>query len=339
MKTRNIKTENEIKKIEKELARMKKNGVDARVISAQESVLEEKKKILNERIKHEEAKQGNYDKDMFLNFSLIDDETLEKKEKQYKVAFVKNNRPIDRKKVDGFINIIAKGKYEKAYPIIVTSAKELIMNGYQVVDINRNDVKEEDADNYTVILDGQHRVLAFLKCSIIDPKVVPNTHMREGKNIGEYLVDINDVGTSWNQKDRFAVAALVTDNELAHEIADRISEGFNPTTASLIYTGKKITGAQVKKLLRGEEWKLPEGANLNIPRGNQFIQLCKEAGIRVKYITKRHLINGFNIHSTSVGEEKAFEHLRNLKEHSFTEKELERIHEEIDFVKYLTQTA
>ena len=116
------------------------------------------------------------------------------------------------------------------------SAKVLIENGYQVVDVDDNEVKEEDADDYIVILDGQHRTKAFLECSITNHIIVPNTHIREVDNVGEYLVDINDVGTSWNQRDRFAVAALTSDNELVHEIANRIREGYSPSTASLIYT-------------------------------------------------------------------------------------------------------
>ena len=286
-----------IQKEEKELTRMKAKKMAAEVIAAQEKVILDLKEEQEKLTKVEQSKSDGSRKDIVLTFSVVNEETLQVTEQCYKVAFVKNNRPIDHKKVDGFIAIIAKGKYEKAFPIIVASAKEVIENGYRVIDVEDHEVKSEDADNYIVILDGQHRTLAFLESSITSPQVVPNTHIRKGKNIGEYLVDINDVGTSWSQKDRFAVAALVTNDELAHEISDRISEGFNPTTASLIYTGKKVSGKEVKKLLRGEKWTLPEDANLDIKRGNMFILLCKEANIDVKYITKRYFITGFNAYA------------------------------------------
>jgi hypothetical protein len=256
-------------------------------------------------------------------------------EKAYKVAFVKNNRPIDQNKVDGFIAIIAKGKYEKAYPIIAVSAKVLIENGYQVVDVDGNEVKEENADDYIVILDGQHRTKAFLEYSITDPKVVPNTHMREVDNVGEYLVDINDVGTSWNQRDRFAVAALTSDNELVHEIANRIREGYSPSTASLIYTQKKISNKQVKNLLRGEELKLPKGAKPDINRGNKFIQMCKESGIKVIFIKRRYFINAFNSHALSVGEDAAFEALTKLKRQNLTDETLDTIKDDQGFISIL----
>ena len=325
----------EITKAEKALSQMKTKKMAAEVIAAQEKVVldltEQKKKF--EKV--EQLKADGTLKNVKLTFAIVNEDTMEVTEEAYKVAFVKNNRPIDQNKVDGFIAIIAKGKYEKAFPIIAVSAKALIENGYKVVDVDGNEVKEEDADDYIVILDGQHRTKAFLEYSITDPKVVPNTHMREVDNVGEYLVDINDVGTSWNQRDRFAVAALTSDNELVHEIANRIREGYSPSTASLIYTQKKMYNKQVKNLLRGEELKLPKGAKPDINRGNKFIQLCKEAGIKVIFIKRRYFINAFNSHALSVGEDAAFEALTKLKRQNLTDETLDAIKDDQGFISIL----
>lgn len=330
----------EIKKMEKALESMKKNsGVSADAIAQQETALVEKKSYLEKLTKQAEAKQDLYDKDRFLTFSVVDDETGKVTKKQYKVAFVKNNRPIDKNKVNGFIRIIANGKYEKHAPIFAITAKEAIESGYEVTDVKGNKVELENAEDYLVILDGQHRTLAFLMCNMTEPWEVPSTFIKTGIDIGQYIVDINNVGTSWNQKDRFAVAALVTTDELAHEISDRISDGFNPTTASLIYTGKKISGSQVKKLLRGEDWTMPEGAITNIERGNKFIQLCIEAKIEVKYITKRYFITGFNAYVDSDGEETAFKKLDSLKTLNLTEDILRGIKDGTQFERILREVA
>lgn len=332
-----ITIEKEIKKMQKTLENMKKNkGMSAEAIAGQEHALDEKRSQLDGLKKMEEAEKSGSYKDALLTFSIVDDDTLKVTEKKYKVAFVKNNRPIDKKKVDGFIKIIANGKYEKAMPIIAITAKNAIENGYEVRDVDGHTVTEESADDFLVILDGQHRTLAFLKCNLTEERIVPSTYIKSGIDIGQYLVDINDVGTSWNQQDRFAVAALVTKDELAHEISDRISEKFNPTTAALIYTGKKISGAQVKRLLRGKEWTLPEGAKTDIERGNKFIQLCKEAGIEVKFITKRYFITGFNAYADSEGDNAAFEKLKGLR---VNEKELQAVKDGTDFEALLKQVA
>lgn len=328
-----------IKQAEKELARMNKKELAAEVITAQEKVVEDLRNQLERLTKEEDAKQNKVCGNAYLTFSIVDDDTLEVTEKKYKVAFVKNNRPINKKKVDGFITIIANNKYEKAMPIIAITASYAIEHGYEVRDANGNKITKENAGDYIVILDGQHRTLAFLMCSLTEPRTVPSTHIRDGIIIGQYLVDINDVGTSWNQQDRFAVAALVSDDELAHEIAARIDEGFNPTTAALVYTGKKISGVQVKKLLREGKWTLPDGATLDIPRGNRFVQLCKEAGIDVKFITKRYFITGFNAYAESNGEEAAFEQLKKLKGQNLTESNLREIKDGTQFEKMLREVA
>ncbi len=328
--------EKKIQQAEKELARMNKKGMATEVIAAQEKVIEGLRIQQNSLINEKETMQ-NFNRNTYLTFSIVNDTTLEVEEKKYKVAFVKNNRPINKKKVDGFINIIANNKYEKAFPILAMSGTHAIENGYDVKDANGDKVTKDHSEEYIVILDGQHRTLAFLMSSLTGSKTVPNTHIKDGIDIGQYLVDINDVGTSWSQKDRFAVAALVTTDELAHEISDRISEGFNPTTASLIYTSKKISEKEVKKLLRGEDWSLPEGAKLDIKRGNKFIQLCKEANIGVKFITKRYFITGFNAYAESTSEEAAFEKLEKIKVLKLTEIQLREIKDGTQFVKLLEE--
>ena len=334
------KIKSQIQTMQRELERMQKKEFAPEVINAQEKAIADLTAQLGQaetEKKKRSAKQPPID--MALTFSVVKEEgeTLTREEQDYKIAFVKHNRPINKKKVNDFIPIIANGKYEEAYPIIAVQATTLMGKNYEITDVDGNAISPENTAEYIVILDGQHRSLAFLHCNTTEKRVVPNTHIKEIEDVGAYLVDINDVGTSWSQKDRFAVAALVSDEELAQEISERINEGFSPTTASLIYTGKKITDAQVKKLLRGEEWKLPEGAKLDIDRGNRFIQLCKEAAIDTKFIIKRYFINGFNAHAISVGDEIAFGHLNKLKERALTSKRLEAIKDDKDFIEMLVE--
>ena len=131
------------------------------------------------------------------------------------------------------------------------------------------------------------------------------------------------------------MAALTSSNKLAQEISNRIDDGFSPSTASLIYTGKKISGTQVKKLLRGKDWKLPEGAKPNIARGNKFIQLCLEANIVKEFVRKRFFINAFNSYALSVGEDTAFDSLSKLKNMNLTEEVLKAIKDDQGFIELL----
>lgn len=102
------------------------------------------------------------------------------------------------------------------------------------------------------------------------------------------------------------VASLTSNDELFQNVAELLNEGFNPTTAMLIYTGKSLSDNQVNKALKGEEIALPKGAEINIERGNKFITLCKAAKMDVSFITKRYFIRGFNKCADRIGEESVY---------------------------------
>jgi len=212
-------------------------------------------------------------------------------------------------------------------------ASKLIEAGYTVTDINGKELTKEEAKDYFVILDGQHRSTAFAKLIATGKyqNLIPNVHVRDIENVGEYLVDINNVGTSWDKKDRLVVASLTSNDELFQSVAKLLNEGFNPTTAMLIYTGKSLSDNQVNKALKGEEIALPKGAEINIERGNKFITLCKAAKMDVSFITKRYFIRGFNKCADRIGEEKAFMALDKLKYMELTDEQLKQVKDEADF--------
>ena len=323
---------------EKELQRLTKRNANEAVIAAQKNVVDNAKAKLEqaqefERISKEKAVNS------FFTFSVVDEETGVRTEQQKKIAFVKNNRPVNSKKVDGFIALIAANKYDKAFPIIVMEASKLIEAGYTVTDINGKELTKEEAKDYFVILDGQHRSTAFAKLIATGEyqNLITNVHVRDIENVGEYLVDINNVGSSWDKRDKLVVASLTTKDELFQNVAELLNEGFNPSTAMLIYTGKSLPDKQVNKALKGEKIIFPKGVEINIERGNKFINLCKAANMSVSFITKRYFIKDFNSYAKSTSEEQAFEALNKLKELNYTETNWKDIKEEDDFIEILKE--
>ena len=320
-----------LKQEEKELERLTKRNADEAVIAAQQNVVDSAKAKLEQAQEFGKESNENIGND-FLTFSVVNEETGARTE-QKKIAFVKHNRPVNSKKVDRFIALIAANKYEKAFPIIVVEATKLIEAGYTVTDIKGRELTKEEAADYLVILDGQHRCTAFAKLVATGKytETIPNVYMRDIENVGEYLVDINNVGSSWDKKDRLVVASLTSNDELFQNVAELLNEGFNPTTAMLIYTGKSLSDNQVNKALKGEEIALPKGAEINIERGNKFITLCKAAKMDVSFITKRYFIRGFNKCADRIGEEKAFMALDKLKYMELTDEKLKQVKDEADF--------
>lgn len=327
-----------LKQEEKELQRLTKRNANEAVIAAQQNVVDSAKAKLEQAQEFEKESNENIGND-FLTFSIVNEETGVRVEQQKKIAFVKNNRPVNSKKVDSFIALIAANKYEKAFPIIVVEAAKLIEAGYTVTDIKGRELTKEEATDYLVILDGQHRCTAFAKLVATGKytETIPNVYVRDVENVGEYLVDINNVGSSWDKKDRLVVASLTTKDELFQNVAELLNEGFNPTTAMLIYTGKSLSDKQVSKALKGEEITFPKGTEIKIERGNRFINLCKAANMSVSFITKRYFIKDFNSYAKSTSEEQAFEALNKLKELNYTETNWKDIKEEDDFIEILKE--
>ena len=327
-----------LKQEEKELERLTKRNADEAVIAAQQNVVDSAKAKLEQAQEFEKESNENIGND-FLTFSVVNEETGARTEQKKKIAFVKHNRPVNSKKVDRFIALIAANKYEKAFPIIVVEATKLIEAGYTVTDIKGRELTKEEAADYLVILDGQHRCTAFAKLVATGKytETIPNVYMRDIENVGEYLVDINNVGSSWDKKDRLVVASLTSNDELFQNVAKLLNEGFNPTTAMLIYTGKSLSDKQVNNVLQGEEFILPKDAKVDIERGNKFINLCKAAKMDVSFITKRYFIKGFNSHAISISEEQAFKALDNLKYKNYKEDKWKGVKSENDFIKILKE--
>lgn len=314
-------------KAERDLKNMINRKQDEAVINCQRQIIEQLKQAKAKKDSKKEAPALTL-KDEPITFQLA--KTGEKVSK--KIAFVKHNRTVDSKKVDEFIAIIANGKYEDAYPIIVVEAKELIKKiNYTVTDVNGRVLTEEEAAGYLVILDGQHRSTAFAKLnSVSGDMIIPNVFVKDIKNVGTYLEEINRVG-NWDIKAKIGVAALTSKDELFENMDELIQQGFNPTTAGLIYTKKNISEKTLNKVLRREEYTLPKDAIVNIKRGNDFITLCKAANISVPYLTKRYFIKGFNSYAKVHGEEQAFKALDKLKQLELNDDKLKLIKEDDDF--------
>ena len=119
-----------LKQEEKELERLTKRNADEAVIAAQQNVVDSAKAKLEQAQEFEKESNENIGND-FLTFSVVNEETGARTEQKKKIAFVKHNRPVNSKKVDRFIALIAANKYEKAFPgsvFITIEQPKLIRN-------------------------------------------------------------------------------------------------------------------------------------------------------------------------------------------------------------------
>lgn len=329
----------EVKREENVLNQLVKRGAASSVIEAQKEAV----KVANSKLEAalntptEKAIQSTATAG-FVTFNVVKDGETTKESK--KIAFVKHNRPVDTKRVDKYIYIIAQNKYEEAYPIIVAEAEKVLEKEYAVVDVNGNTIDKSTATDYYVILDGQHRGTAFAKLAAAGEEIeIPNVYIRNKENIGEYLVDINEAAKSWDNKDKFSVAGLTAKDEAFITISEKIGEGFNPSTTALIYLGKKLSSKLLNQVLKGEDVEFPKGAKFNKDRGNKFITLCKAAGMEVNLITKRYYIDGFNSYAASTNEDTAFGALKEIGKLNDFQKRIKAVKDGNDFIQLLKEVA
>ena len=327
----------QLKEAKRTLEKLKKMNVADSVVNAQQAEVDRLEKEIGQSEDNSKKVSGAY-VDIEMTFEVLDEETYKRKDVVKRIAFVKNNRPINRDKVDDFMALFANGKYEKAYPIITIEASKFENTEYVVTDVNGNEITSE-MENYLVVLDGQHRATALMQiASTGKGNKIPNVYLRDinAESVAEYLVNINNVGTSWTATDRLVVVALSNKNELFENIAERIKEGFNPSTATKIYTKKTLSTALLNKILKGESYNLPSGSVIDIERGNKFINICKSAGMGMKKLTNRFYIGGFNQFATARSDEEAFEALNYLVG-KLNKEMLKTVRCEDDFCKILKE--
>ena len=258
------------------------------------------------------------------------------KEESRKFGLVKENRPIKKTDVNGFLQIIQSGKYDKTQSIVTMEATDLIEN-YNIVDLEGNPISEQDAPEYLIVLDGQHRICAFAKFNAVrtpeNQVVIPNVHIRKDIiNVREYLADINMVGHNWNTADKVCVSAIASKSKVLDKTHELIKGGFNPSAAMSICVGKRLKPKQLKGIItKGEKSCLPTDETKAVMRAEKFITTAMGiTDMEVKTLTKRYFINGFNSFAAAHTEGKAFEALEKLTIEDFIS-----VSEDIEFVEKL----
>ncbi len=152
------------------------------------------------------------------------------KNENRKFGLVKENRPIKPTDVNGFLQIIANGKYDKTQSIVTAEASDLIAN-YNLVDLENKPITEQEAKDYLIVLDGQHRISAFAKINAIRTEenqiVIPNVHIIKVENVREYLANINMVGHNWSTADKVSVSAIASNSKVLDKVHELIKDDFN----------------------------------------------------------------------------------------------------------------
>lgn len=125
-------------------------------------------------------------------------------------AFVKGNRPANAK------TLKAKEKSIKEYgqlsPITVVKGEEIFYKEGHLVDLDGNDIPDEQADKYYAVVDGQHRLAAYLNLKLNLDDLVICEPLNVEMSIAALIAEMNICTKTWTGTDYMAAPAMIIDN-------------------------------------------------------------------------------------------------------------------------------
>lgn len=230
-----------------------------------------------------------------------------------KVAFVMGNRNVDKKNLNKKKKSIVE--CGQLVPLIILDGKIVIDEGLIIIDVEtKNEVTSAEAQNYIVIVEGQHRYMAIKELQEEDSKkqtkLAPEDifvmYAQNGKNcsVKKLISELNSTSVIWDGKDIVAGAAMCNPtNELLKYVKELTEiksktkgDGLPPngypiaTISKLLTFGSNLNKKNLTQSMDDGTDKLPTA---NISRGKRILECALQVGFSHKYLSHRYFIDWF----------------------------------------------
>lgn len=161
--------------------------------------------------------------------------TIENEARQF--AFVKGNRTINAKTVKAKENSIKE--YGQLSPIIVVKGEDVYLMDGHLVDLDGNDIPDDQTENYYAVLDGQHRLVAYLNLKLNLDDFVICEPLNVEMSIAALIAEMNICTKTWTGTDYMAAPAMMlgVENKVFEFAMYLRSKGCPLATISLWCTG------------------------------------------------------------------------------------------------------
>lgn len=152
-------------------------------------------------------------------------------------AFVKGNRPTNAKTVKAKETSIKE--HGQLSPITVAKGEDVLNSGGHLVDLDGNDIPDDQTENYYAVLDGQHRLRAYLNLGLNLDDLVICEPLNVEMSIAALIAEMNICTKTWTGTDYMAAPAmmLANKNEVFEFAMHLRSKGCPLATISLWCTG------------------------------------------------------------------------------------------------------
>lgn len=161
--------------------------------------------------------------------------TIENEVRQF--AFVKGNRAINAKTVKAKEESIKE--YGQLSPITVVKGEDVFLMDGHLVDLAGNDIPDNQTENYYAVLDGQHRLVAYMNMKMNLDDLVICEPLNVEMSIAALIAEMNICTTSWKGTDYMAAPAMTlgVENKVFEFAMHLRSKGCPLATISLWCTG------------------------------------------------------------------------------------------------------
>lgn len=217
-----------------------------------------------------------------------------------KFAFIKGNRPTDEKAIKVKKDSISEHRI--LCPITAVNGEEVIKSNGHLTDLDGNDIADEHAKDYYAVLDGQHRLKAYLELGLPLEDLVVIEPLNKKIAIALLIAEMNICTKTWKGSDYMAAPAMaIKETNAAFDFAMELQRrNFPLSTISLWACGNNKLKAKdlVASLKTREMPQCLQEADGWCAKSRKWFEAASEK-FTAKFLAKKYLISfiqdGYNV--------------------------------------------
>ena len=217
-----------------------------------------------------------------------------------KFAFIKGNRPTDEKAIKVKKDSISE--HGILCPITAVNGEEVIKSNGHLTDLDGNDIADEHAKDFYAVLDGQHRLKAYLELGLPLEDLVVIEPLNKKIAIALLIAEMNICTKTWKGSDYMAAPAMaIKETNAAFDFAMELQRrNFPLSTISLWACGNNKLKAKdlVASLKTREMPQCLQEADGWCAKSRKWFEAASEK-FTAKFLAKKYLISfiqdGYNV--------------------------------------------
>ena len=217
-----------------------------------------------------------------------------------KFAFIKGNRPTDEKAIKVKKDSISE--HGILCPITAVNGEEVIKSNGHLTDLDGNDIADEHAKDYYAVLDGQHRLKAYLELGLPLEDLVVIEPLNKKIAIALLIAEMNICTKTWKGSDYMAAPAMaIKETNAAFDFAMELQRrNFPLSTISFWACGNNKLKAKdlVASLKTREMPQCLQAADGWCAKSRKWFEAASEK-FTAKFLAKKYLISfiqdGYNV--------------------------------------------